>query len=288
MILCLLVSAALAQAPTESHSLRAVVEGPKGVALRDLEPSDVSLSEGGVTRTLTRFEKDERPISLALLIDSSQPMTSVYRHHFVEAAKAFVGSLPSNTHLSVWTTGDRPSQVLDNVDLSEDSATRDLGARLGRAAPIGGNTILDALVEVATALEKTEGDRKVIVFLSGIGPGFSNRDKHSVVDAVMRKGVEVAGVLASERGEASEGGEVSLLDYEFVFGALTEKTAGRLERPLSAMGASGSMLRVAADLRSTYRLDFLLPSGSRRSRMTLQVARPGAKARLSTLIKEAR
>lgn len=288
MILCLLALVGLAQAATESYVLQTVIEGTKGVALRDLEPADVSLSEGGVARLVTRFEKDERPLRLALLIDSSEPMVSIYRHQLIGAAKAFVGALPANTQLSVWTTGDRPVKVLDNVDLSEDGAVRDLGVRLGWVPTTGANNILDALVEAAADLAKAEGERKVVVFLSGIGPGFSNQDKQGVVASVMAKGVEVAGTLVSERGDPTGGGDVSEMDYDFVFGALTEKTAGRFERPLSAMAASMSLLRVAADLRSTYRLSFSLPSGGRRSRLTLQVARPGAKARLSAPMKEAR
>ncbi len=285
MILCFLAALGLFQPAGETYSVRAVVSDVKGIALRDLEPSDVSLSEGGATVSLTRFEKDDRPARVALIVDSSQPMGSAYRVQFIDAARAFIASLPSNTRVSVWTTGDRPVKAVDDLNLAEDGSSREVGARLGRIAPTGGNTILDAVVEAAEDLEKKEGERKIVVFLSGMGPGFSNDNRQSIVDRVLKKNVEVAGVLVAESGEASGGGEVSQEDYDYVFSTLTERTAGRLERPLTVMGASAALLRVAADLRSTYRLTFH-SRGERRSRIALQVARPSVKVRLSTPRKE--
>ena len=286
MILWLLAVLGLAQAAGETYSLRAVVSDSKGAPLRDLEAADVSLTEGGATLSLTRFEKDDRPSRVALLIDSSQPRASAYRLQFIDAAKAFIASLPSNTRVSIWSTGDRPVKVIDDLDLEEDGSGREVVARLSRVAPIGGNTILDAVVEAAEDLEKKEGERKIVVFLSGMGPGFSNDNRQGIVDRVLKRGVEVAGVLVSESGESSGGGELSIEDYDYVFGTLTDRTAGRLERPLSVMGASAALLRVAADLRSTYRLSYSHTGGGRRSRIALQVARPAVKVRLSAPRKE--
>ncbi|MBK5255722.1 MAG: VWA domain-containing protein [Vicinamibacteria bacterium] len=275
----------LLQPPMGTYSLQAVVSDSKGVPLRDLEAADVSLTAGGQTVFLDRFERDERPSRVALLVDSSMPMATPYRASFIDAASAFVASLPSNTRVTVWTTGDRPAKVLDDLDLNLDHSARELVNRLSRVPTSGGNTILDAVVEASEDLVKKEGERKIVVFLSGTGPGFSSADRQSIVDRVLKTGVEVAGVLASERGESEGGGEVSQADYDFVFGQLTERTGGRLERPLTTMGASSVFARVAADLRSTYRLSFDF-SGAKIPRLALQVARPRVKVRLSTPRKE--
>ena len=285
MIPWLLAVLAFLQPAVETYSLRAVVSDAKGAPIRDLEPTDVSLSESGATLPLTRFEKDERPTRLALLVDSSQPLASAFRLQFNDAAKAFVASLPSNTRVSVWITGDRPVKVVDDLDLAEEGSAAQVARALGRVAPMGGNTILDALLEAAQDLQKKEGERKVVVFLTAEGPGFSSDSRQSLVDRVLKTGVEVTGTLISERGENSGGGDVPPEEYDYVFGTLTERTGGRLERPLTVMGASVAILRVAADLRSTYRLAFHF-SGKRPSRVALQVARPAVKVRLSTPQKE--
>ena len=285
MILWLLSALGFLPPAVETYSLRAVVSDVKGAPLRDLELSDVSLSDGGLTVPITRFEKDERPTRLALLVDSSRPLATAFRVQFIDAAKAFVASLPSNTRVSLWTTGDRPVKVIDDLDLSGEDTAREVVNRLSRVAPTGGNTVLDAVAEAARDLQKKEGERNVVVVLTAVGPGFSNDDRQSLVDRVMKTGVEVAGVVISERGDPTGGGDVSPDEYDYVFGALTERTGGRLERPLTVMGASAAMLKVAADLRSTYRLAFH-SSGGRRPKVTLQVARPSVKVRLSTPQKE--
>ena len=285
MISWLLAALALFQPAMETYSLRAVVADSKGVPVRDLELSDVSLTDNGATAPITRFEKDERPSRVALLIDSSQPFGTAFRLQFKEAAKSFVASLPSNTHVSVWTTGDRPVKVIDDLDLASEGTAREVASRLSLVAPVGGNTVLDAIVEAAQDLQKKEGERNIVVFLTAEGPGFSNDDRQSIVDRVLKTGVEVAGVLIAEKGEATGGGDVSQDEYDYVFAGLTERTGGRLERPLTVMGASSAMLKVAADLRSTYRLAFH-SSGGRRPKVALQVARPAVKVRLSTPQKE--
>jgi len=281
----LLAALLLLQPAVDTYSLRAVVLDAKGAPLRDLETSDVSLTVGGATVSLTRFEKDERPARVALLIDSSQPFQNAYRLQFNEAAKAFVASLPSNTRLSVWTTGDRPTKVVDDLDVSEDGSAQQVSRTLSLLAPMGGNTILDAMVEAAEDLKKKEGERYVLVFLSGQGPGFSNDNRQGLVDRVFRTGVEVMGTLIAEHGEGVGGGDVEPADYDYVFGNLAERTGGRLERPMTVMAASPAMVKVAADLRSTYRLAFHF-SGKRLSKVALQVARPSVKVRLSTPRKE--
>lgn len=285
MILWLCAVLALAQPGLETLSVRAVISDSKGAAVRDLQVEDVSLSASGATLPITFFERDERPSRVALLIDSSQPMATSYRLQFIDAARSFVASLPENTRISIWTTGDRPTKIVDDLDLGEGGSTREVEASLKRVLLTGGNTILDAVVEAAEDLVKKEGERKIVVFLSGTGPGFANADRHSIVDRVMKTGVEVAGALVAESGESSGGGEVSQQDYDYVFGSLADKTAGRLERSLSDMGAGRAMQSVAADLRSTYRLSFQAMDGQQ-LRLALQVARPSVKVRLSTPRKE--
>ena len=285
MIPWLLAVLALVQPPVEVYSLRAVVLNSKDAPLRDLETSDVSLTVGGATVALTRFEKDERPARVALLIDSSQPLQTAYRQQFNEAAKAFIASLPSNTRLSVWTTGDRPARVIDDLDVSEDGSAQQVAKTLMGTATMGGNTILDAMVEAAEDLKKKEGERSIVVFLTGQGPGFANDNRQGIVDRVLKTGVEVTGVVISERGEATSGGDVPPEEYDYVFGSLAEHTGGRLERPLTVMASSTALLRVAADLRSTYRVAFH-SSGKRPGKIALQVARPSVKVRLSTPQKE--
>lgn len=286
MIHFVLAALGLLQSAGDTYSLRAVVSDSKGAPVRDLELLDVSLTAKGATVPLTRFELDERPSRVALLIDSSLPMGTAYRLQFMDAARAFIASLPATTRVSVWTTGDRPHKVIDDLSLDEEGRGREIAARLSRVAPSGGNTFLDALVEASEDLRKREGERSIVVFISGSGPGFASDSRDGIVDRVLETKVEVAGVLISERGEAVGGGDVAREDYDYVVSRLTSVTAGREEQPLSVMGTGPALQRVAADLRSTYRLAYSYTGSDRRPKIALQVARPGVKVRLSTPQKE--
>lgn len=285
MLLCALALSAVLQPQGGPWTLRALVTDSRGTPVRDLEPNDVSLSDNGAAVPLDLFERDERPARVALVIDSSQPMATAYRVHFIEAAQTFIASLPSSTHVSVWTSGDRPDKVIDDIDLAQEGSTKDLVSRLRRVAPTGGNTLLDAMVEASADLQKSEGQRRILVVLSAEGPGFVNDTRDGILERVLKTGVEFAGVLIAERGEATGGGEVSSEDYDYVLSNLSNRTAGRIERPLSVMGATVALRKVAADLLTTYRLSFH-STASRKFKLTLQVARPGVKVRLSVPQKE--
>jgi len=264
---------------------RAAVTDAKGQPVRDLAHSDVALVNDGAALTVDAFERDERPMRIILLVDSSQPFSTAYRIQFVDAAKSFVASMPETARISVWTTGERPTRIIEDLDLSQSGATRELEEKLRRVAPSGGNTVLDAVAEAAQFLSKGEGARQVVVFLSGEGAGFVNDTRNGIVDRVRKTRVEVTGVLIGEAGDGASGGEVSGEDYDYVLGNLTRDGAGLYERPLSTMGAVSALRRVATDLLSTYRLSFHFPA-SRRFRLKLQVARPDVKIRLSTPQKE--
>jgi hypothetical protein len=272
--------------PRDLYTASAVVTDSKGVPVRDLAASDVSIVAGGATLPIERFEKDERPLRMALVLDSSAPLASGYRLQFVDAASSLIASLPETARVTVWTTGDRPTKVIDDLDLKEEGASKQVSSALRRVAPIGGNTMLDALVEASKELQKAEGGRRVLVFISAEGPGFTTDTREGVVDRVRKSEVEVAGVVVSEQGDGSAGGEVSSQDYDYVFGQITQAGGGRLERALSVMGTGAAMARVAADLRSTYRLSYFHSGGDRRPKIALEVARPSVKVRLSSPRKE--
>ena len=85
-----------------------------------------------------------------------------------------VARLPAETSYSIWTTGDRPTKMLDYTDDPGRGHEGPLGV-----APTGGNYMLDALAEASKDLKKhtREGDRTAVVAISGTGPELSYLDK---------------------------------------------------------------------------------------------------------------
>ena len=79
-------------------------------------------------------------------------MASAYRLTWCDAVLQFLLPLPEGTRYALWTTGDRPTKV---VDYGDDAPRRP--RRCERVVPQGGNTLLDALVEASRDLKQPRG-----------------------------------------------------------------------------------------------------------------------------------
>src|SRR5215470_3123692 len=88
----------LAQGPAaaangaEMRSLTVTLVDDKGQ-----EVADVAFVENGVHRDIASFKRDDRPLVVAVLVDSSAATASAYRLNVVDAVLALIGRLPSGT-----------------------------------------------------------------------------------------------------------------------------------------------------------------------------------------------
>jgi VWFA-related protein len=271
----MLGQAAPAAAASETRALTVTLVDAKGQVVSDVSASDVALSENGVNREIASFAPDERPLSVALLVDTSAAVSSAYRLNVVDAVIGLLARLPEGSRYALWTTGDRPTKLLDYTDDRGAAA-----ARLRMVAPQGGNYMLDALVE-ATEDEKfaREGDRTVVVAVSGSGPEFSYRDKQQVADAAERR-AELFVSLQVDGGGADLDGQNRL---SYALDRLASASGGLNEHVLSWMGVDAALKKVSAYVRSGYRLSYLTPSDVKRRKLELRVARPDTKVRIPEL-----
>jgi VWFA-related protein len=271
--------------PAETRSLTVTVTDEKGAPVSGLRADEVVVLENGAARDVSRVEPDTRPLTAAVIVDSSEPIASAFRLNVVDEVGRFLARLPAGSRYALWTTGDRPTKV---VDFTDDRAQ---GVRaLKRTANRGGNTVLDAVVEAAEDLEEREAERTVVIVVSGQGLGFANYDRAQVVDRVMRGGRHTFLVVSFQEGGApvdpsglgsNAGGTVGQIDYDYVFGQLAERTGGLYETPLSSMGLDKGLDKIAATLSGQYRITYgTLPDIGKRE-IEVKVARPGVKASLA-------
>jgi hypothetical protein len=277
LALVLLQSAPPAPATVEGQrTVTITVVDDKGAAVEGLSATDVAVLEGGSARTPVKLEQDQRPLTLALILDNSEPLASSFRLNILDAAVAFLGRLPEGSRFSVWTTGDRPKKV---VDLGSDRAA--VGKVLRRQIPQGGNVLLDTLVEATRELRDLEATRAAVVVVTGLGPGFANYDRRQVVDELKGKSFVVHAILVDEGRNAQAGGDsVGAADYEYVLSELTRSSGGHRENVLSAMSVDRALQSLSGLLRGQYRLTYEgAQDGGKRVEVT--VARPGAKVRVA-------
>lgn len=270
-----------AAAPTagEPRTITISVVDDKGNPVRTLSPQDVAVQENGVARELSRLEVDARPLTVALVMDSSAAVASSFRLNFVDAALQFLLRLPEGSRYAIWTTGDRPTRIYDWGD------NRGAAARaLRRVIPQGGNTVLDALVEVSRDLKVREDARSAIVVVTGSGIGFANYDRRQVVDLVEDHPATVLAVVLDEgRAVAAmppPGDEVGGADYDYALSSLAKSSGGVRETVLSAMAVERALRVVAAHLAGQYRVTYLAGSPRRDAKVEVTVALPGVKVRV--------
>jgi VWFA-related protein len=289
MALALLVLALQAPgdlAPADARSLTVSITDNKGGPVAGLRPDEVVVLENGVARDVTRVEPDSRPLTAAVIVDTSGPVSTVFRLNIADEVARFLGRLPQGSRYALWTTGDRPTKIVDFTD-EPSQGTR----ALKRIAPRGGNTVLDAIVEAVEDLEDREAERTAVVVISGRGLGFANYDRTQVVDRALRHRNTTFMVVHFQEGNAptdpsglgsgsDASGTVGQIDYDYVFGQLTDRTGGLLEMPLSSMGVGKSLEKVSATLSGQYRITYnTLPDIADR-KVEVKVARPGVKVSL--------
>jgi VWFA-related protein len=271
----LLGQAAPATAPgTEVRALTVTLLDEKDQEVTDVSADDVALVENGVSRDITSFKPDRRPLSVAVLVDTSAAVGSAYRLNVVEAVTGLITRLPDGSRYAIWTTGDRPTKT---VDYTDDRAA--VGSALRMIAPQGGNYMLDAFSEATNDLKKTsrEGDRSAVVAVSFLGPEFSYIDKYRSAE-VAEKNAEL---FLSVQVEAGEGADFEMRsNVSYVMDRLARATGGRYDVVLSAMGLDSALRKLSAHLRSAYRLAYATVPDLKKRDLDLSVARMGTKVLL--------
>jgi VWFA-related protein len=274
LVVLLLGQAGPVTAPgTEVRALTVTLLDEKGQEVTDISAADIALAENGVSRDVTSFKPDRRPVSVAVIVDTSAAMGSAYRLNVVDAVLGLVARLPEGARYAVWTTGDRPTKLVDHTDDRQAA-----GVALRRVAPQGGNYMLDAFGEAAADLRKLsrEGDRSVVVAVTGTGPEFSYRDKYRAAEEA-EKGAELFLSVQIEEGGADFEMRTNL---GYVMDRLARATGGRHEVILSAMGTDTALRKLSAHLRSGYRLAYATLPDLKKRELDLSVARLGTEVLL--------
>jgi VWFA-related protein len=265
----LVAQATPATAPgTEVRALTVTLLGDKDQEVTDISPADVAITENGVSRDITSWKPDRRPLSVAVIVDTSLAMGASYRLNVVDAVVGLVARLPEGARYAVWTTGDRPTKVVDHTDDRQAA-----GEALRRVAPQGGNTLLDAFAEASVDLRKLsrEGDRTVVVAVTGMGPELSSLDKYRSAEQA-EKNAELFLSVQIDTGDA---------DFEmrsnvsYVMERLARGSGGRYEVILSPMSTDGTLRKLSAHLRSGYRLAYATLPDLKKRKLDVSVARPG-------------
>jgi VWFA-related protein len=278
-------------AAAETRTVALVVTDAQGAFVPDLRVDEVRVLENGEACEVVSFEKDERPLSVALVLDASDEAQRVFRGLAIPTVRSFLAHLPPGVRCTLWTTGDRAKKM---GELKGDAAA--IEKTIARGFGSGGsNALLETLVEAAAALSAESGRRRALVAVTGRASGHTSWGPGDVVSRVRRAGGRVFGVLYREGSPGQTGSLMGLdaprdaanltvvgeADHERILSGLAQGTGGRFESVGTATAVSRMLEAYAAELVGQYRVRFAVAEAKGPKRIEARVARPGLRWRVA-------
>jgi Mg-chelatase subunit ChlD len=255
---CLILSGAAIVATETTEPVRTVPVAVYTKALKpveDLAAAEVSLKEDGATRKVLGVERDHERVDIALILDSSASMGNEYRSSLVAAAMAFWEAAPEEARVSVWTSGGRPSKV---VDFGTEHAAAE--AAISQVAIGGPSFTLDAMIGAARDLQKERGRRRVEIVVTDYSMPATRTLIQSTYRMMAQARVTPMIVLVKTgavRGGATRiGGEGQSFDNEAIFERMADRYGGSYKLVLTAQASHKLLTEMAADLGSQYRVSY--------------------------------
>jgi Ca-activated chloride channel homolog len=266
-------SAARQQGGAREGVLYTSVVDKDGEPVTGLGPDEFVVREDGARREVLRVTPATEPISIAVLIDTSQAATDDIRN-IRDGVTAFVQQMAKEHEIALITIGDRPTIVQDytrNVEL--------LKAGIGRlfAAPGSGMTLLDALVETSRGLGKREGARAAIVPVITDGTEFSNRHYREVIDALKAGGASLHAITI---GTFPTSVADPIRNRATVLDQGPRETGGQRVTLLTSMAVEQALGKLARELSNQHKVVYGRPESLLQPEtVTVSVTRPGLVAR---------
>jgi Ca-activated chloride channel family protein len=139
----------------------AVVRDHKGRFVQDLSARDFEVLDGGRSRPITEFRRDQAGVSVAMLFDVSGSMEGLLPSAR-EAANHVLGWLDATADEAAVFTFDTRLDVMTPFT----SGLKTLPPAMGSVVPFGATSLHDAIAETARRVEARQGKRRAVVVLT--------------------------------------------------------------------------------------------------------------------------
>jgi Ca-activated chloride channel homolog len=224
-----------------------------GAPVGSLTKDEFVVREDGVAREVLRAEKATDPITIALLVDTSQAATP-YIPDMRRGLTAFVKSLGGKNPIAIVGFGERPTTL---ADYTLDVPSLLKGVERVFATRGSGSYMLQAVQESCKALQKRDFERGLVVVVTAGGPEFSEHD-YQQFDPILRDCGATLDVMSfdmtppnmSDRGQRNR---------EQVIDLGTRITGGYRFSLLSSMALDDALRQLAAQLENQYRVTYFRP-----------------------------
>src|SRR5262249_161086 len=250
--------------------------------LTTLTRDQFQVFEDGKLQSIARFTAARQPLSVALLLDSSNSMGTGERVQTArKAALDFVKGMAESDRAMVYSFNDKVTEL---QPLTADH--KKLEKAIDSIEPSGGTALYDALVQVAGRLKDLDGRKACILLSDGRDQAFRENAPGSLhlygeaLDAVVHSEMVLFSIGLGARLDQETDFEQrrSLVD---IVSTLAEKTGGRFFNPERPGQLSGVYQEISEDLGRQYSLSYSPLNQSRDGRwriIKVVVNQPGSRA----------
>jgi Ca-activated chloride channel family protein len=227
-----------------------------GAPITDLTEANFRVFEDGAEQKVTYFAKQDAPVSVGLVFDSSGSMTHKIRRS-AEAAAAFFKTANAGDEFFLIEFGERPKLMMPFTPDPDE-----IYRKLVQSKPFGRTSLIDAIHLALVHMKNARNARKAIVILSDGGDNRSRLTRGEIKSALLESDVQMYAMGVFDRDElakhtAEEKNGPRLLDD------LAAPTGGRVYRVDNLDDLESISSALGNALRNEYLLGYVPSNESR-------------------------
>lgn len=248
-----------------SRTVYISVSDRNGIAVDNLDPSDLEIKEGGKLVTVDSAGRATEPLQIDLIVDDNG--TGLFRAPLAR----FVQQMEGRAVMALRSVVGQTMKLVEFTP-NVDSLLRGIATLNARPETADGGQLLEGISEAALELRKGAARRPIIIALTVGGQEHSTVSSDFVLDQLRRSGatLHVFSVAGSAlRGSVAVRAPRDLLQENMhlnrVLGDGPKQSGGRHQQIVASAGALLGLQGLASELASQYRITYRLPAGAKRS-----------------------
>ncbi len=226
-----------------------------GATINDLLATNFRVFEDGAEQRIIYFSKDDAPVSIGLVFDSSASMTNKMRRS-AEAAAAFFQTANREDEFFLVGFGERPKL---KVPFTTDPAS--VYRTLVHSRAFGRTSLFDAIHLALMQMKNARNSRKALVILSDGGDNRSRFTRSEIKDEVLESDVQMHAMGIFDRDMTKHTTEEE--NGPRLLNELAEQTGGRLYPVEDMNDLKAISLSLGNALRNQYVLGYLASNSAR-------------------------
>lgn len=232
----------------ELTTVTATVVNADGELVTGLPQSAFDVFEDGVAQPISHFSNERVPVSLALLLDSSDSMFGQRLQDARVAVQRFVGDLlPDDDEWALVAFNHKMQPLTEWTDDREG-----LAALLGKLKPSGSTAIYDAVAQALPLMESRHRQRAAVLIISDGADTASDITLRDLRSSLLRTDAFVYAVAIDSPGR----GPINAAVNPSALREVTDQSGGRTIVVSSSGALTAALEDIAEELNSQYLIGY--------------------------------